>query len=44
MTPIIKLLIGDSRGNKDKDIYTIKLIQPYPNLPSERYKNSEDKL
>ena len=50
MTPIIKLLIGHSRGiedsggNKDKDIYTIKLIQPRPNLPPKHHKDLEDKL
>ena len=50
MTPIIKLLIGDSGGikdsggNKNKDTYTIKLIQPRPNLFPEHYKDLKDKL
>ena len=50
MTPIIKLLIGDSGGiedsggDKEKDTYIIKLIQPRPNLPPERHKDLEDKL
>ena len=44
MTPIIKLLIGDSGGNKDKDTYTIKLTQPRLNLPLKYHKDLEDKL
>ena len=44
MTPIIKLPIEDSGGNKDKDIYTIKLTQPRPNLFIEHHKDLEDKL
>ena len=49
MTLIIKLLIDDSEGikdsksNKDKDIYTIKLIQPHSNL-SPDHKDLKNKL
>ena len=44
MTPIIKLPIEDSGGNKDKDTYTIKITQPRPNLSPEHHKDLEDKL
>ena len=36
--------IEDSKGNKNKDIYTIKLIQPRPNLPLKCQKDLNDKL
>ena len=49
MILIIKLPIGDSGGiedsggNKNKDIYTIKLTQLRPNLFLKCYKDLEDK-